>query len=451
MTDQLPPHNLEAEQAVLGSMLIDPDAIATVADWLKPESFFHGPNGTIYHAMTALWSVRKPTTVVTLCDLLRVRGKLDDVGGAAYVSSLIAAVDSPFYVAHHAEIVQRCARQRATIEAACRIVATAHVDDLPADDAGLLIRQAVEPFGGANDQRPTHAEATDALRSTVLERWAGRLQETVVSTGIAHLDQLLGGGLRGGELSIWAARPSIGKSGLMLAVARLHRSLVFSLEMPRDVSLNRLISSQAGVSYDVAMRSVGDIEHRNAWLNASAEVESWPLTIVDDVRTTVGIEAMVQRTKAERGVDVVFIDHLGWLSDRFAGKASEYEKMSFFSRRCKEIARHCDVPVVALSQLNREVEHRTGCLPYMSDLRESGKIEEDADHVILLYRRRYYSERNMGGLKPDLEDYIAGRPAWDRLNLNLVKNRNGAVGSVDVGWEGKTMRVHDLSGLDIAA
>lgn len=443
MTEQLP-QNVEAEQAVLGAMLVDPDAIAAVADWLKPESFATSSHATIYHAMTALWSVRKPATITTLSDLLASRNRLEQVGGAAYLSHLMTSVDSPWYVGYHAEIVQRTARQRAMIDAACRIVAETHKGDLPVDDAAVMLRNAVEPFAPAGDARLSLADQTDALRSTVLARWSGELQETIVKTGITLLDRLLGGGLRGGELSVWAARPSMGKSGVMLAVARRYRSLVFSLEMPRDVCLNRLISSQAGVPYDVAMNAVRDVEQQNAWLTASGEVEGWPLQIIDDVRTTTAIEAMIAKTQAESGVDVVFIDHLGWLGDRFPERASEYNKMSFFSRRCKEIARNCNVPVVALSQLNREVEHRSGCLPYMSDLRESGKIEEDADHIMLMYRRRYYSERNMGGLKPDIEDYIAGRPAWDRLNLNVVKNRNGAVGSVDVGWEGKSMRVHDV-------
>lgn len=444
MSDRQLPHHDESERALLGSLLIDRDAIAQVVDWLKPEAFYDLRHERIYRSMLWLWNKRTPCDYVTLCDALVNVDRLDKVGGADYLSGLMVDVPFAVHVVFYAETVMRRARQRAMIDAASRIVAEAYADDLGADDAALMLRSAVEPLAGPDEIVGSEADQVAALRSKVELRWAGELHETVVSTGIRMLDRMLAGGLRGGEMFVLAARPSIGKSALMLHMASGARAMVFSLEMHSDVCRNRLISTHAGVPYSVAMLPIGDIEMQNRWLEASAEVETWPLSIHHTARTTTAIEAMVLRAKAETGVDIVFIDHMGWLQDTPRDKASEYDKMSYRSRRCKELAMRCDVPVVALSQLNREVEHRPGCLPYMSDLRESGKIEEDADHVVLMYRRAYYSARGMGGLKPDMDDYITGRPAWDRLNLNVVKNRNGAVGSVDLGFEGHCMRIHEV-------
>jgi replicative DNA helicase len=269
----------------------------------------------------------------------------------------------------------------------------------------------------------------------------------VVTSGVKDLDRMLSGGLRGGELLILAARPSIGKTALMLHMARRTHSVVFSLEMPKKAILNRLTSTHAGVSYDVAMNPnvIGDATRRDhlrdRWLTASEEVATWPLVILDGPHTTAQITATVDRLRQERPVDAVYVDHLGWLNDQFR-YSSQYERASELSRRVKRVALSTGLPVVALSQLNRDVESNPGCVPFLSNLRDSGKVEEDADAVILLYRRFYYVQKGM--VKPGPEDYITGKD-WERVSLSIAKNRNGETGSIDLGWEPFGMRYHEVS------
>lgn len=437
----LPPHNLEAEEALLGSLLIDRDAIAAVADDLTPEAFFHHPNGRIYKAMLWLWQQRRPCDPVTLMDALEQYRVLDQVGGRAYVARLMESAPTAVHAPHYAAIVNGYAARRAGIDACSDVVKRAYAGDVDWDEAAVEIRRSPEPFTAQSTNPAPLAERVDAFVDLTLRRWDGEIVESVVTTGIESLDRMLSGGMRAQELMVIGARPSMGKTALMLHMARRTRSLVFSLEMPERQVLNRLISAEAGVGFDVAMQHVGDAEHRDRWLKASERVASWPVTIVDTPgMTTARIEAMVERQMGTQPVDAVYIDHLGYLADQFR-YTNEQEKTGELIRRCKLLARRCSVPVVVLSQLNRDVESRQSCVPYMSDIRSSGRVEEDADVVGLLFRRRYYVEKGMVSEKPE-EDWITATD-WERVVINVAKNRNGPVGSVEMGWEAAAMRFHD--------
>lgn len=447
--ERLPPHSIEAEQSVLGSLLIDRDAIALVADRLKPEAFYFRQNQTIYRAMLALWQVRRPCDVVTLSDLLRSRGKLDEVGGIAQITAILTAVPTAIHVEHYADIVNEHARRRAWIQAGTEMVKAGFADGPEPDyDAGVIgARTMVSAFDPGDKPLDSRVAALmDELRETAFRRWEGETEDRIL-TGVNDVDRMTGGmGKR--ELWVIAARPSMGKSALMLHMARRSRSLIFSLEMPRTQILNRMVAAEAGVPYAIATSVVGDHDKRSRWLEATERIAQLPMTIVDSPgMTTAKIQAIAARAIAEQGTNVVYIDHLNYLSDQLR-TSNEQEKIGELVRRCKHLADVLDVPVVLLSQLNREAESRQGCVPYLSDLRSSGRIEEDAFFVGLLYRRHYYSERNMVDPKPEL-DWIP-QTDWQSVQLIVAKNRNGETGTAYLGWEAKSMRFHEASERRIA-
>src|SRR4029450_10833764 len=280
------------------------------------------------------------------------------------------------------------------------------------------------------------------LRDSTFRRWSGDLVDETVRTGIDQIDDMTGGGMRRRQLWVIAARPSMGKSALMLHMARRARSLIFSLEMPSEQILNRLIAAEAGVPYSVAYQRVGDVLQRDRWLEASEKLEKLPIMLVDSPgMTTAKIQAITSRAIAERGVNAVYIDHLNYLSDQFR-YSNEQEKTGELVRRCKQIANVCDVPVLLVSQLNREAENRSDCKPHMSDLRSSGRIEEDADFVGLLYRRLYYVGRGMLDDKPDL-DWVKDTQL-QKVQLMVAKNRKGDTGTAWLGGGRRCMKFYEV-------
>jgi replicative DNA helicase len=247
--------------------------------------------------------------------------------------------------------------------------------------------------------------------------------------------------MRRRELWVIAARPSMGKSALMLHMARRTRALIFSLEMPAEQVLNRMICAEAGVPYGVAYQQIGDLDQRDRWLAASERLERMTGMIVDKPgMTTAKMQAIASRAIAEHGINAVYIDHLNYVSDQFRF-GNEQEKTGELVRRCKQLANVCDVPVVLISQLNREAESREGCMPRMSDLRSSGRIEEDADFVGLLYRRLYYVNRGMIDAKPELDWVTASNR--QKVQLMVTKNRNGETGTAWLGWDASAMSFHE--------
>ena len=444
MNDQLPPHNIEAERAALGAMLLNPDVLATITDRLTPDAFFHGAHGTIFAAMQALFRVRRVPDFTTLTDLLEARGKLDQVGGAAYIASLMSAVATWVYVGEYVDIVLRDARKRALIDAAADLVTVGYrkTEDEPDYDAALKqVRERIAVFEPGSVTAASVQDHVDALEDVTLRRWAGELQDDVVATGIPSVDHLAAGGMRSKELWILAARPSMGKTAMMLHIARRCRSLIFSLEMSAAAVTNRLISTEAGIPFDTAMREVGDLGARNRWLEAAQRIRSLPITIIDASSTTASIETTARKLKADQGLDAIFIDHLDHLADRMRTQ-NEYERASELARRCKGIAMATDLPVMVLSQLNRAAEERPTCLPQLSDIRTSGRIEEYADVVGLMFRRRYYVARQKLDAGP--EDYVSPASNLERVQIDIAKNRNGEIGLALMGWEPRAMRFHEF-------
>ncbi len=382
--DKMVPHNVEAEEALLGSLLIDPEAIFRVSPFLRPEDFYIVKNGWIYEAILALHDRREPADFVTVCDELERQGRLDEVGGPAYISSLINAVPSAIHAEAYGRIVERTAIRRRLIAAAGQIASLAYEES---EDVEEVLDRAEQTLFGVSQQRlardlvPIHQVVADYF-DRIQYLYEHRGEPLGVPTGFIDLDRLLGG-LQRSDLIIVAARPGLGKTSLLLSIALnaarklRQRVAIFSLEMSAEQLVQRLISAETGI--DSQRLRTGDLRE-DEWprfVQASGAL-SETMIFIDD---TPAISAMQLRTKARRlyaehGLDLIMVDYLQLMSGDFRAE-NRVQEVSYISRALKGLARELNVPVVAASQLSRAVEQRHDKRPLLSDLRESGCLTGD--------------------------------------------------------------------------
>jgi len=420
--ERLPPQNVEAEEAVLGALLIDPDAIIRVATLLKPTDFYREKNGWIYDATLALHERREPIDFLTVCDELDRREQLDEIGGAGFITSLINAVPTSIHAEHYARIIERTATRRRLIEAAGEIAGLAYQE---ADDVNEVVDRAEQVLFGVSERRI--ARELVPIRQ-VLSAYYDRIEYLTrhrgemigVPTGFTDLDRLLGG-LQRSDMVILAARPSVGKTSLALSVAhnaakRFHQRVAFfSLEMSSEQVVQRLISAETGINSQRLRRGEIAQDEWGRFMKAASDL-SESLFYIDD---TPGISALELRTKARRlhaevGVDLLVVDYLQLMRGDFRSE-NRVQEISSISRALKALARELNVPVLALSQLSRGVEARTDKRPILSDLRESGALEQDADVVMFIYRDELYNENTE---RKNIADIM------------VAKHRNGPTGTV---------------------
>ncbi len=422
--ERLPPQSIEAEEAVLGSILIDPDAIIRVAAMLKPEDFYREKHGWVYETALILHERREPIDFLTVCDELERRGQLDEVGGATFITTLINVVPTSIHVEHYARIVERTATRRRLIEAAGQIAALAYQE---AEDVDEVVDRAEQVLFGVSERRISRelvpikqvlSEYYDRIE--YLTRHRGEM--IGIPTGFTDIDKLLGG-LQRSDLVILAARPSAGKTSLALGFAHNsakrwgQRVAFFSLEMSDEQVVQRLIAAETGINAQRLRR--GDIE-QDEWgrfMKATSDLAETHIYIDD----TPSISALELRTKARRlhaeiGVDLIVVDYLQLMRGDFRAE-NRVQEIASISRALKALARELNVPVLALSQLSRGVESRTDKRPILSDLRESGALEQDADVVIFIYRDEMYNENTE---RPNIADIM------------VAKHRNGPTGSVSL-------------------
>jgi replicative DNA helicase len=424
--DRLPPQNTDSEQAVLGSILIDRDAIIEIADFLKADDFYRQAHGQIYAAMLHLFEHREPIDVVTVAEALERGGELEAVGGAAYLSQLGNDTPTAVHVAQYARIVERKAILRRLIGAAGRIAAIGYEDG--SDIQESIDRSEAELF--AVSQRRA-SEGFSPLR-TLLQNAYDRLDElhthrgeiSGVASGFADLDQLTTG-FQPSDLIVLAARPSVGKTSLALNIAE-HAAVsggktvgVFSLEMSKEQLVLRLLSSVAAI--DSQRLRTGFLEELDFARIAPAmnDLSQAPIFIDDTPNiTTMELRTKARRLKAESGMDLLIVDYLQLMQGSATNRdANRVQEVSEISRGLKALARELRVPVIALSQLSRQPEMRESNEPRLSDLRESGSIEQDADLVLFLWR----DKANQGD-----DQNVEG----EVINLRLSKHRNGPTGQV---------------------
>src|ERR671918_1748783 len=394
--DKLAPQAVEAEQSVLGSILIDRDAVLKVADFLRPADFYRQQHSDIYEAMLALHGQREPIDLVTLGDELRRRDRLDGVGGPAYLANLMNAVPTAVHVEHYGRIVERKAVLRNLIGAAGKIAAVGYEE---ANDAEVAIDRAEgilfeisqhRTVGGFESLATLLGQAYDRLE--YLHEHRGQILG--IPSGLSQLDTLLGG-FQPSDLIILAARPSVGKTSLALNIAQ-HAAVreakkvgVFSLEMSKEQLALRLLSAESGINPRPLQTGFVDETDWSKIAQVMNAMHAAPMWIDDSpVLTVMELRTKARRLEAEqRGLDLIIVDYLQLMQGSLNQKAANrVQEVSEISRGLKALARELKVPVIALSQLSRSVEQRNSAEPRLSDLRESGSIEQDADVVIFLYR-----------------------------------------------------------------
>jgi replicative DNA helicase len=413
---------MEAEEALLGSILIDPDAIIRVATILKPEDFYREKHGWIYETALNLHERREPIDFLTICDELEHRGQLDQVGGPAFITTLVNAVPTSIHAEHYAQIVERAATRRRLIEAAGQIAALAYQE---ADDVEEVVDHAEQVLFGVSERRI----ARDLVPiKQVLSDYYDRIEYLTqhqdemlgVPTGFNDIDKLLGG-LQKSDMIILAARPSVGKTSLALSFGHNaakrygQRVAFFSLEMSNEQVVQRLISAETGIDSQRLRRGRLNEGEWAKFMKVYNDL-SGTLFYIDD---TPGISALELRTKARRlhaevGIDLLIVDYLQLMRGDFRSE-NRVQEISSISRALKSLARELNVPLLALSQLSRGVESRTDKRPILSDLRESGALEQDADVVVFIYRDEMYNENTE---RPNIADII------------VAKHRNGPTGTV---------------------
>lgn len=425
--EKVPPQNLDAEQSVLGAMLIDKEAVIKVIELLKPEDFYRDANAHIYQAIINLFDRGEAVDLITLSEELRQKSLLDQVGGIAYVAGLANAVPTSANVEHYARIVEEKSILRKLINVSTRLARMGYEGE--EDITSLLDRAEKMVFELTQKAASTGFVPLKTVLMSTFEQIEFLHQNkgniTGVSSGFPNLDKMTSG-FQNSDLIIVAARPSMGKTAFCLNIAQyasVKKKLpvaVFSLEMSKEQLVTRMLCAEAMVDQQ-KLRS-GDLDEAD-WqklTRAAGPLSQAPLYIDDSPGISVmEMRAKCRRLKSEHGLALVVIDYLQ-LMQGSRRTENRQQEISEISRSLKTMARELQVPVIALSQLSRAVEQRQDKKPMMSDLRESGSIEQDADIVMFIYRDEYYN--------PETTD----RPG--RADIIIAKQRNGPVGTVELGF-----------------
>lgn len=439
MSDKALPASPEDERAVLGSVLINRDAIIPIAAWLKPAHFYVEQNAWIYEAMLTCYDAHTPPDIRTVADALRRKNRLDAIGGVEYLSDLSISVPTSAHVEYYARTIARLALDRNVIYASATICALGYDEHIEQDQKIAALYAALD---GATE-RPAARDALLPIADVVGQRYAdvseaierGDRVQIGVPSGLRDLDDLTGG-LQKSDLIVLAARPSVGKSSLALCIAANvaaagYRVDLFSLEMSRKQLLDRMIAIRTGLNL-LSVRQWRMSEKELAvYMAALGWAAGLPIFLDDQPGVTVqDIRARVLRRAAIDGLpSLVLIDYLQLMS---AGRRVEnrVQEVSEMSRGLKNLARELDCPVIALSQLSRAVESRQSKVPMLSDLRESGAIEQDSDIVMFIYREELY--------EPDTDKKGIAE-------LHIAKHRNGPIGVIPMRFDASTTRFSDLT------
>ncbi len=420
---RIPPHNLDAEQSVLGALMLDRDAIVAIADIINPEDFYKSTHGIIYSAILELYEKNEPIDVLSLSNRLTEKKELDTVGGATYLASLANMVPSASNIRHYANVVKKKSTLRKLIHASTKIGELGYSE---ADDVEKTLDAAEQTLFNVSQQNQKQEFLTmkDAL-STAFDRidelHKNRGEMRGVPTGFPDIDNILSG-LQKSDLIILAARPSVGKTSLALDIARAAATQhkiptgIFSLEMSSDQLIDRMIAAQGDV--DLWRLRTGNL-HDDANDNdferineAMGELNDAPIYIDDASSANImTMRTMARRLQAQHDLGLIIIDYLQLMEGR--STENRVQEISEISRGLKTLAKELNIPIIALSQLSRAVESRNDQRPKLSDLRESGSIEQDADVVMFLYRE--------DRVKPDTENKGIAE-------LIIAKHRNGPVG-----------------------
>ncbi len=442
MADQsnyVPPHSLEAERSTIGSLLVDKDSILKISDFLRPEDFYHDAHRIVYQAIVDLYDKRSPIDLVTLASILEDRKELKLIGGASYLALMANEVPTATHIFQYASIVKEKAILRRLILAGDTIKGLGYQEG---EDVEMLIDLSEKALFQVSQTfmsdrfvhikdvlNKTYEKISDLHDPEAKEKYRG------LPTGFASLDNLLSG-LQPADLIILAARPSMGKTAFALNVAqniakRGHAIGVISLEMSKEQLVERMFCSLLGVdSWKMRTGRLTDDDFSKIG-GVMDEMNSMKIYIDDSIGNSIAeLKAKARRLKMEHGLDFLVVDYLQLMTaGHSTNQSNRVQEISEISRSLKALARDLSVPILALSQLSRAVELRPSKVPQLSDLRESGAIEQDADVVLMMYREDYYEEDT------------------DRkgvTDLYIRKHRNGPIGHTELSFKKEQLKFIDV-------
>ena len=441
---KVPPHSKEAEQSVLGSILIDKDAIVSIVDLIKPEDFYYDIHKIIYETIVDLYNRHDPIDLLTVANLLEERKQIDTVGGPAYLAELTSTVPTSTHVFKYAQIVKSKSTLRKMIKAGNVISGCGFNEDSNIEN--LLETAEKEVFSISQTflkDRFIHIkEILDKRYEEFATLHHAEEEEKVkgIPTGFNSIDKILSG-LQPSDLVVLASRPSMGKTALALSIAqkisiesnKKKTVGIFSLEMSKEQLVDRLFCSILGVdSWKLQHGKLDDKDFQNMG-EVMDKLNQAPIYIDDSIGMSIAqLKAKARRLQMERGLDLIIVDYLQLMTTGTPSyQANRVQEISEISRSLKELGRELHIPVIAISQLSRAVELRNPKIPQLSDLRESGAIEQDADIVMMLYRKDYYEE-NLA------EDEVGITEIYVR------KHRNGPIGKAELRFDKTQMRFFDI-------
>ncbi len=430
----VPPQNLDAEASLIGSILLDSETISDIADKVASDDFYDQRHGEIFAAIMKLYDQHKPIDLLTVTDYLQKKKQLDRIGGASYLTELTNKVPTASHATHYAEIVAEKAVRRRLIKTAEKITKESFDEEL--DVRELLAKSEAGLFAVTNKSISQDFMSVESILSQSFDRLdelhKDKSKLRGVPTGFTALDNILAG-LQPSDLIVLAARPSMGKSTLAMNIAHhvatkeKQAVLVFSLEMSKEQLVDRLLAAEAGIdAWNIRTGNLGDEDFEKLG-EAMGHLSEAPIYIDD----TPVISVLEMRTKARReqhrrSLGLIIVDYLQLMSGGGAVSGdNRVQEISEISRGLKAMARELNVPVLALSQLSRSVEQRSPQIPQLSDLRESGSIEQDADVVMFIYREDYYN------------------PETERQNITdilIKKHRNGPTGKIELYFNSQRLQ-----------
>ena len=435
----LPPQNIEAEESIISAILIDNDALLDVVETLGPADFYRTAHQKIYAAITDLFDKAEPVDLVTLANKLKEKGQLEEIGGASYLARLVDTVPLAVNALHYAKIVHDKATLRRLIENANAIVKRCFEERGEAEDVIDFAESAVFEISEKKARQSFYPLSKIILGNieTLEEKQGNRSLVTGVTTGFSQLDNLTSG-MQNSDLLILAARPSMGKTALALNIARnaaVDANIpvaIFSLEMSKEQLSLRMLCSEARIDSSRLRGGFFSMEDWHRLTDAAGILSESPIYIDDSPSlSAMDIRAKARRLKMDKNIGLIIIDYLQLMQGRSSAERRDLE-ISEISRGLKALAKELDLPVLALSQLNRMLEQRTDKRPRLSDLRESGALEQDADVVAFIYRDEVYNKE---------ED----NPNRGIAEILLSKQRNGPTGDVLLSFLNSYTRFENLA------
>jgi len=439
ISQKLQPQNIEAEESILSALLLDKDALLDVIEILEPEDFYKSSHQMIYRVITDLFADNEPVDLVTVANKLKDAGELDALGGPSFLARLVDTIPVTVNAGYHAKIIQDKASLRKLISKSSEIIHMCYENQ---GNVSEVLDMAESSIFEIADMKHSSAFTTidrliDKNIDTLEERQHQDGELTGISTGYKYLDKLTSG-LQNSDLIILAARPSMGKTAFALNIARnvaINSNVpvaIFSLEMSKEQLSMRLLTSEARV--DSSRLKSGYIS-QDDWerVNNAADIMSSAPIYIDDTPsiTSMEVRAKTRRLKMEKDLGLIVIDYLQLMKSPSLGDRRDLE-IAEISRSLKGLAKELNIPVIALSQLNRMLEQRADKRPLMSDLRESGALEQDADIIKFIYRDEVYNKEE-------------NNPNKGKAEIIIAKNRNGAVGTAHMAFLGQYTRFEDLA------